>query len=240
MKINSDDYILGISIVRIRELFRHHNQNHIAAFGTQNIARYLHLETEMAERLAHELEQQGYIDKKPRYSEEDQIWQITMKGNALSLASAAKPITRKTADKAVADFIQRVKKVNADPGYLWKVTIVVLFGSYINTSNPRINDVDIAIILKPKPDTIANPRLNEQHILLAERSGRYFQSNDQRANWPYTEVLLYLKSRSRTISLHDYKAEASSGMLTKANSKILYAEDQGWNVERRKSGDQVL
>ena len=58
-------------------------------------------------------------------------WTITQAGRALSSATAAKRITRATAEKALQQFLVRVEKVNNDPYFLGKVTKVVLFGSML-------------------------------------------------------------------------------------------------------------
>lgn len=69
------------------------------------------------------------------------------------MASAAWPVTRAKADQIFADFMERVQKVNDDPYYLFRVTRVVLFGSYIRDT-PTVNDIDIALQLVPKIDDL--------------------------------------------------------------------------------------
>jgi len=56
-------------------------------------------------------------------------WVITQAGQTFSSATAAKPITRMTAERALAEFLERVRRVERDPYFLAKVTRVVLFGS---------------------------------------------------------------------------------------------------------------
>ena len=46
-----------------------------------------------------------------------------------SAASAAKPVTRATAERTLAQFLERVAEVNRNPYYLARVARVVLFGS---------------------------------------------------------------------------------------------------------------
>lgn len=63
------------------------------------------------------------------------------------MATAAKPVTRAKADLIFTGFMLRVQQVNEDLYYIFKVTRVVLFGSYIQDTE-TVND--IAIELAPK------------------------------------------------------------------------------------------
>jgi predicted nucleotidyltransferase len=63
----------------------------------------------------------------------------------LGAASAAKPITRQTAERALDDFLARVVLVNRRAYYLAKVTKVVVFGSFLRPDIERLGDVDVAV-----------------------------------------------------------------------------------------------
>ncbi len=58
-------------------------------------------------------------------------WIITQAGRTFSAATAAKLITRATAERALAQFLEGVTRVNENPYFLGKVTRVVLFGSML-------------------------------------------------------------------------------------------------------------
>jgi hypothetical protein len=45
-------------------------------------------------------------------------WSVTQAGRTFSVATAAKPVTRVTAEKALAQFLDRVEHVNRDPHFL--------------------------------------------------------------------------------------------------------------------------
>ena len=47
-------------------------------------------------------------------------WEITQAGQRLSSATAARPISRSTAEKALREFLERVKRVNQDDRILGK------------------------------------------------------------------------------------------------------------------------
>ena len=57
------------------------------------------------------------------------VWTLTQAGMTFSAASAAKPVTRATAERTLAQFLERVAEVNRNPYYLARVARVVLFGS---------------------------------------------------------------------------------------------------------------
>lgn len=88
------------------------------------------ISSEKDRRLATELEAQGYTEQAPERNQK-QYWCNTIKANAPANASAARPVKRATADKALAQFMERVKQVNHDPCFLYRVVKVVLFGSYL-------------------------------------------------------------------------------------------------------------
>jgi hypothetical protein len=46
-------------------------------------------------------------------------WRITTKGRALAMASARSPVHRKTADRVLAEFLERVANVRGDERFLY-------------------------------------------------------------------------------------------------------------------------
>ena len=83
-------------------------------------------------------------------------WKITQAGQTLSSATAAKRVTRATAEKALQQFLGRVEQVNNDPYFLGKVTRVVLFGSMLKPETERLSDVDLAVeVASKEADLIA-------------------------------------------------------------------------------------
>ena len=56
----------------------------------------------------------------------------------------ARPITRKTAQSALAQFMERLRALNANAEYLYRVESALLFGSML-TETERLGDVDIAV-----------------------------------------------------------------------------------------------
>jgi hypothetical protein len=57
---------------------------------------------------------------------------MTERGRILMRDSAAPRIKRATAERALAEFGQRIVQVNEDPGYLCFVKKAVVFGSFLS------------------------------------------------------------------------------------------------------------
>lgn len=108
---------------------------------------FFDLDREKADALIIELERESYIKKAGRFRDE-QLWGNTIKGNALALASAAKPILRSTAERKINEFLERVKEVNRNDYYLYKIKKVVVFGSYLSDAE-KLGDIDLAIEIVP-------------------------------------------------------------------------------------------
>ena len=60
------------------------------------------------------------------------------------------PINREKADRIMQEFLKRVEEVNRDDSYPYRVSKLVLFGSYLNPEQMDLGDIDIAFELEPK------------------------------------------------------------------------------------------
>lgn len=137
-------------------------------------------------------------------------WKITQAGQTVSSATAAKRVTRATAEKALQQFLGRVERVNNDPYFLAKVTRVVLFGSMLKPEAERLSDVDVAVELTSKEADFDRARAKnyERVETLATQGHRFRNFLEQEGCW-YWEVFGFLKGRSRVIALADYAVEKS-------------------------------
>jgi predicted nucleotidyltransferase len=173
-------------------------------------------------RLVKDLIVEGLLEPDETGPVEFARYRISRAGRRLSLATAAAPISRATADREVAEFLERVRLVNDDERYLYRVRRVIVFGSYL-TDQPSINDVDLAVELERR---VTDPALfmtkTIERVVEAERAGRSFASYFAQLIWPHTEVLLKLKARSRSISLHS----TDDPVLGSAASREIFHEDE--------------
>jgi len=135
-------------------------------------------------------------------------WTVTQAGDTMAVASAARPVSRQTAERALAQFLERVARVNDDPYFLARVTRVALYGSMLRPDVERLSDVDLAVQLVAKEADF--DRLREVNAAPVEQladAGRQFNSFlEQQFCW-FLETFRFLKGRSRVISLADYNVE---------------------------------
>jgi predicted nucleotidyltransferase len=221
MRIDPKEQIADIEILKVRKLLR--RVNNTDEWEDDFVVNRLKISPEKANRLINELNRRGYIEPSRIYKQK-KFYRKTLKGSTLGLASAAKPVKRKTANRIFSEFMDRVKQVNSDPSFLVKVKKVLVFGSYL-TDALRINDIDVAVELTWKEN---HPMvLNEDKAQLAlnlsniaEKKGKEFSSFIDRLEWPEREVRLFLKSRSRTLSIHSINDE----ILNRVEYKVFFSE----------------
>ena len=101
--------------------------------------------------------------------------------------------------------MQRVRAVNADLDYLETITGVIVFGSFLSASE-ELGDVDVGIQLERKAmaDEVFMQRAEARRKLAQER-GRQFRNLTEWVTWPSREIWLFLKSRARQLSIHDFR-----------------------------------
>jgi predicted nucleotidyltransferase len=103
---------------------------------------------------------------------ESPAWSTTIKGNALAMASAAGPVLRKTAERLLAEFLDRVKEVRESDTYLYRVKRVILFGSMLDQDRSHVNDIDLVVELvhKVKDRETALGRIKTTQRRVSERA----------------------------------------------------------------------
>ena len=217
MNISPRDNIAGIPILDARRLMRWARARPFDSWGLELVRNCLGLSAWKAQNLVSALRGAGYIEVDPS-SPHPSSWRLTVKGYALANAKATKPLTRETAERKLSEFMDRVRHVNSSHDFLYKVKKVVLFGSY-RTSRPRIGDIDLTVEYGRK---IGNreefERLMKEKVEQAYQNGRIFRSYSDELEWPEREVRLYLKSRSRAISVHSI----NDRILDEAPQEVIY------------------
>jgi predicted nucleotidyltransferase len=211
MNIDSKQMLAGVSVIRIRTFLREYQQFDLYADAFEAAF------PSSGQSILNALRDEGYVEP----SERPGLYKVTTKGGALANASAAPPISRKTADRCLREFLARVETVRDSPEFLWKVKRVVLFGSYLTTDKQAVSDVDLAIELVPKEkDPRTRMALEEVQIEKAIRAGRRFPTFLDRLGYPEIQVRRFLKSRSRALqftSPHDAVIEAAA-------HKVIYED----------------
>jgi len=208
VRISSGQLIAGLPAITVRKLLR--RVAPLAGVSAPVIADWLG-ETDPAkvDAIIGKLVQDGYLERTNGrgtgiWRGDRPWWRNTIRGNALSLASAARPFTRAVADRHIAALVERARAINKSQEYLFWVESVAVFGSYLDSSVERLGDLDVAVQLSPRS---GGQEFQERCRERSAMSGRNFSTYLDSLVWPQTEVLMRLKNRSRVISLHDAKQD---------------------------------
>src|SRR5580658_5879621 len=143
MRIDPKSMIGGCPALIVRKTLRHLRA--WDRWGVETLESIAALAPGSGIDLVEALQVEGLIESCARGA-----WSVTQAGCAFSVATAAQLVTRVTAERALAQFLDRVEQVNRDPYFLGKVVRVVLFGSMLKPEVMRLSDVDLAVELAMK------------------------------------------------------------------------------------------
>lgn len=160
---------------------------------------------------------EGYLDL-TRPDDEFPEYALTLEGGALRNASAGRRFRRATAERHLAQLLERVEQANASDELLYRVGKVLLFGSMLGDA-AMVGDVDLAVGLVAKTDDSALfQRWANDRILAASAGGRRFSNLTQQVTWPSEEVVHFLKGGSAVLSL----TTTADKVLEATESRLLY------------------
>jgi hypothetical protein len=202
MRINASQEMFGYPPLEIRRLMR---AGAGCQWGVGFAEATLRIKTKAAAGLIEALVADGLITEMDQRADGCN-YELTTKGMGLSMASAAKPIKRLTAERLVSEFLQRVEEVNNDSDLLLFVNEVVAFGSLL-TASPSLSDIDLAVMYNEKFCGTHRTDQSSQRVAIAEANGRHFRGFMERLWWPEREIGLRLRKGSRALHLHDLSME---------------------------------
>ena len=198
MRISRKQKINNTPILKIRDFFKSLQRYRTDTFTLDKACNYFEINDIEANSLLNELSEQGFIEKSSL-----DCYKTTLKGEALRIARCVPPIKRDKADKIVKDFMQRVEEIKNNDYFLYRVSKILLFGSYIKEDAVDFGDIDIAFDLERKTEDAGEfEKLNSEFIEKAKDEGKSFSSYIEKLFYSETVVILKLKNRSRYISLH--------------------------------------
>ena len=208
VRIEKDQLIAGLPAKDVRRVMR---QVEGCLIRPSTVASILGLSESRARRILNRLEKDGLVAAK------DDFWEITAKGRTLTMATAAPPLRKATAEALIAKLIERAKMVNESKHLADRVQRLVVFGSVARGAE-RPNDVDVACSLVPrfqgdKQCAVEDARRDER---------RSFANTSEWAAWPKLEVLKILKSRSRGLSIQ----EVAGLRLDKMEHRIVFSDEK--------------
>jgi len=218
MILRPDQVIAGHPAKDIRRFLREILHLQVSCGYAQHV---LGCAKEEAKEMLSALEKAGYLSRAGRQGGHD-LYETTLKGNQLAGANL-RPISRTTAEKTLKAFMQRVRAVNSDRDYLETITGVIAFGSFLSATQ-ELGDVDVGIQLERKAigDELFMQRAEARRNLAQER-GRRFRNLSEWVTWPSREIWLFLKSRARQLSIHDFR---ELQRLPPFRCKILFGKRQ--------------
>jgi hypothetical protein len=217
MHLDPNQQLYGLPVLEIRRLMR---ERCFTSFSLGIVADTLKITRCKAKRLVSALAKDGFLvdcstDTSDTFvrvhlNESDRSsYKLTMQGHALRMATARKPIKRTTADRMLAEFLERVETVNRDPNLLYWIDEVVVFGSFLSTA-PRLSDLDLAITYTRRIDNNdVWQSMSLARVRLAQANGRHFRSFLDRLGWPWREIELRLCKGLPAVSMHDLREEES-------------------------------
>lgn len=211
MNIDSKQTIAGVPILKIRAFLRQHHQWGMHADDVESSF------PGSGQPILNALISEGYVEP----SDRPDTYKTTPKGGAFVNASAARPISRKTAERCLKEFLARVEEVRRSPEFLWKVKRVILFGSYLTTNKDKVSDVDLAIDLAPKEkDPDIRMALERANVEKAMRAGRRFSTYVDELFYADHQVRTFLKSRSHALQF----TSCDDPVLKIATHKVVYED----------------
>jgi predicted nucleotidyltransferase len=197
VRLDSESEICGLPALRVRSFFRQASRRSYEHPTIASIQEFFSIPEIRARQVIEYFIHRRLLKK--GYTPDD--WQITEPGARLGCAHIQKPIHRRTADRRLSEFLERVRQVNSDSSLLCYVRRVAVFGSYLTTTRERINDLDLAVLLQLK---IQGKQSTQARIDHAKQSARRFKNIVEMLCWPEHEVWMFLKSRSQTLELHEW------------------------------------
>lgn len=202
MHIDPKTTIAGIPALEARKLVSNipYEAN---GFSVKCLSRRFGITQNLAQLRILAFETEGYFEKIVDDGKKSR-WQLTIKAASLAQSSAAKKVKRDTADKHYQAFFERIREINANDAYLYQVTKVVLFGSYLSSNN-SVSDIDLFIWINRKPQFEAEFRsIREQRTKEMLSQGRRFKDYVEKLAWPELDVRKYLKNGSRVIRIQPF------------------------------------
>lgn len=219
MKITSDQLIADYPALQVRNFIRRYRFTY---FQPSEAEEGLNLRSTEAERFIRNMIDLGYLSVANLHGAVDgPAYEVTRQGQKLASASAARPITRKTAERLLQEFMNRVWRANDKKMFAYRIESVVLFGSMLSDKE-RLGDIDIALELQPITTNQEEfQKLYQARYRFSYGPRRKLGSDFEKAAWPMLEVHFFLKNYSRSFSLH---ALDDLGALEGVHYHILLGE----------------
>jgi hypothetical protein len=196
MKVSKNDTLVGLPLIKIRDLLRPYRQGAITA---EDVEMGLGLSGTEAAAVLQAMVDAGFIEpeSEQRWGHVSGQFSITALGSRLCVARFVKRITREKADALVKQMLERVTEINERDELIFRVKRVRAFGSYAGDA-PEVGDIDLAVEWE---DRYPDEDIIERLLARADASGKSLNTYMARLNYGEVEVDRLLKGRSPYISI---------------------------------------
>jgi hypothetical protein len=140
MRITKEEVVAGHSALRVRGFLRRFERGFFMLSAAES---FMQIKSREAAEFINDMVALQLIEPTMPFWEKS-AFQVATRGHAFANATAAKPISRVTAERVLREFIDRVNGVNASKEYAFKIRSAVLFGSMLLCAD-RLGHVDVAI-----------------------------------------------------------------------------------------------
>lgn len=128
---------------------------------------------------------------------------------------------RETANKALENVLKKIRKANENKEFIYFIKKAILFGSYINSDNEQIGDLDIALYFEIKDKSIPEEKQNCYRYM---KIGKKYQPFISQIIYGKKEICKFIKDNKRIVELHDgFRAELEARYY-KDNYCYIYAD----------------
>ena len=124
MKIDSKSIYHDVPLIKVRDFLRKNREG----FSEESFFRSFDEKKGSGKRILGALTNDGYLEKGRVFPQE---YDLTPRGQQLASATATRKVKRATVVKALHKLLDRVADINEGPDYLFRVTDIKVFGSYL-------------------------------------------------------------------------------------------------------------
>lgn len=220
MKIEAKSDYHGVPLIKIRDLLRKNRDG----FGGERFCRNFEGKDGLGERILSALTRDGYVERDRICDGE---FELTAKGHQMANATAARKVKRLSVERALGKMMARVEEVNADPGFLFRITDIRVFGKYLEDVD-ALSDVDLCVTLLPKHNNFDFEKISKARIQEEMSHGRRFRNIRAQVAWPRQRVLDHLRGKEGRLCI----VEDDDLIPEDAEWDYLYRIESGRNVQQ--------
>ncbi|MGH7294303.1 MAG: hypothetical protein ACRELB_05195 [Polyangiaceae bacterium] len=188
--------IAGHPALPVRDFLRRHTN---CRWHVDRLALLLKVSPTRARAIVKELARLKYIGPDENRRPTDRYWHIRDQGLRFASARAGPLLRRESADRLLAEMVDRCQAANAREQFAYWVARLAVFGSYLS-DKPALGDLDVVLDLEPKERGDAQAQRVIARWTSARAGGRRLREDDMYL-WADTEVRRFVRGRTGYVQL---------------------------------------